>query len=371
VGAGLFGATFAREMTDGGKRCLVIDRRSHIGGNAHTEEREGIRVHRYGPHVFHTDNELVWKYANRFASFNRFVLSPVANHKGELYNLPFNMNTFSRMWGVTTPAEARAKLEEQTAPYGGKEPENLEEQALSLVGPDIYEKLVKGYTEKQWGRPCAELPAFILKRLPLRFTFDNNYFDHPYQGIPEGGYTEMIARMLEGTELRLGVDYAKEREALSRLAERIVFTGAMDEYHGYRFGALEYRGLRFESEVLDTDNLQGAAVVNHTDAETPFTRVVEHKHFEFGKGNPNKTVITREYPAAWKPGDEPYYPVNDEKNNRLYARYKAMAAQDKRVIFGGRLGTYGYLDMDKVIASALDAAAAELERRGDAECGSR
>jgi UDP-galactopyranose mutase len=362
VGAGLFGATFAREMTDGGKKCLVIDRRPHIGGNAYTEEIEGIRVHRYGPHIFHTDNETVWEYMKRFVEFNRFVLNPVANYKGELYNLPFNMNTFTRMWGVTTPAEARAKIEEQTAPYRKKKPGNLEEQALSLVGGDIYEKLVKGYTEKQWGRYCAELPAFIIKRLPLRFTFDNNYFDHPHQGIPEGGYTGMIARMLEGVDVELNTDFPRAGASPRESAERVLFTGAIDEYFGFRFGALEYRSLRFESEVLDTDNFQGAAVMNYTDAETPFTRIVEHRHFEFGKGNPDKTVITREYPAAWKPGDEPCYPVNDEANNRLYERYRALAEKDGRVIFGGRLGSYRYLDMDKVVARALDAAASELRR---------
>lgn len=362
VGAGLFGATFAREMADGGKRCLVIDRRPHIAGNAYTGEIEGIRVHRYGPHIFHTDNEAVWAYARRFAVFNRFVLSPVANYKGTLYNLPFNMNTFARMWGVTTPAEAKARIEEQTAPYRGKKPGNLEEQALSLVGKDIYEKLIKAYTEKQWGRPCAKLPAFIIKRLPLRFTFDNNYFDHPYQGIPEGGYTEMIARMLAGVEVELNMDFLRAGASLRKSAERVLFTGPIDEYFGFRFGALEYRSLKFEDEVLRTDNFQGTAVMNYTDAETPFTRIVEHRHFEFGEGNPGRTVITREYPVDWKPLDEPYYPINDEANNALYERYRALADKEGRVIFGGRLGSYSYIDMDKVMARALDAAASELRR---------
>jgi UDP-galactopyranose mutase len=359
VGAGLFGAVFAREATDAGKRCLVVDRRPNVGGNAHTEEREGIQIHRYGPHIFHTDDEAVWKYVNRFAEFNDFIHAPIANHKGELYNLPFNMNTFSKLWGVTTPAEARAKIEAQTAPHRKKAPENLEEQALALVGRDIYEKLIEGYTKKQWGRPCAELPAFIIKRLPLRFTFDNNYFDHPHQGIPEDGYTEMVARMLEGVDVELNADFLKDRARLRRSAARVLFTGPIDEYHAYRFGALAYRGLRFETEVFDTDNLQGVATVNYTDAETPFTRIVEHRHFNPKKGNPGRTAITREYPEEWKPGAEPHYPVNDAANNALYEKYKALAEKDPGVAFGGRLGSYRYSDMDKIVAEALRCARAE------------
>jgi UDP-galactopyranose mutase len=360
VGAGLFGATFAREMTDGGKRCLVIDRRGCIAGNCYTENVEGIDVHRYGPHIFHTSDIRVWVYAHRFAAFNRFVLSPVANYRGELYNLPFNMNTFNRMWGVTTPAEAKAKLEEQTAPYREKPPANLEEQALSLVGADIYEKLIKGYTEKQWGRPCGELPAFIIKRLPLRFTFDNNYFNDPYQGIPAGGYTKMIENMLAGIELELNVDCLADREYWGGIAGKIIYTGQIDEYFDCSLGSLEYRSLAFETETLDTGDLQGAAVVNYTDAETPFTRRIEHKHFAPCKGNEGKTVVTREYPRPRTRGEEAYYPVNDPENNALYERYAELAKEEKRVLFGGRLGTYRYLNMDEVVASAL--ARAEAER---------
>jgi UDP-galactopyranose mutase len=360
VGAGLFGAVFAREMTDGGKRCLVVDRRPHIGGNAYTEEIEGIRVHRYGPHIFHTADGTVWKYVNRFAEFNNFILSPIANHKGELYNLPFNMNTFSKMWGVATPEEAKAIVDKQTAPHKGKAPANLEEQALSLVGADIHEKLIKGYTEKQWGRPCNELPAFIIRRLPLRFTFDNNYFNDPHQGIPIGGYTKMFERMLAGIEVELNIDYLSDRDRLNALAEKIVYTGRIDEYFGYSFGDLEYRSLAFETETLDVDNFQGAAVVNHTDAETPFTRRIEHKHFEFGEGDESKTVVTREYPRRWERGDEAYYPVNDPRNNALYEKYAELAKKEKSVIFGGRLGSYRYMNMDEVVASAL--ACAEAER---------
>ena len=358
VGAGLFGAVFAQEARKAGRRCLVIDRRSHIAGNVYTEQVEGINVHRYGAHIFHTNSKEVWNYVGQFAEFNRYTNSPIANYKGEIYNMPFNMNTFNRMWGVVTPAEAKAKIEQQRAAAGITEPKNLEEQAISLVGTDIYEKLVKGYTAKQWGRPCTELPAFIIRRLPVRFTYDNNYFNALYQGIPNGGYTAMVERMLEGVEVRLGVDYLKEKPALDALADRVVYTGAIDAYFGYKLGALAYRSVRFETEVLDTDNYQGNAVVNYTDAETPYTRIIEHKHFEFG-AQP-KTVISREYSAEWKVGDEPYYPVNDEKNGALYARYKALAEGEKNVRFGGRLGEYRYYDMDKVIESALAAVREEL-----------
>ena len=358
VGAGLFGAVFAREMTDAGKRCLVIDRRGHVAGNACTETVEGIAVHRYGAHIFHTNDEATWDYVNRFARFNRFTNSPIANYKGELYNLPFNMNTFHQMWGVATPAQARAEICRQRQAAGDGEPQNLEEQAIRLVGRDIYEKLVKGYTQKQWGRPCTALPAFIIRRLPVRFTYDNNYFNALYQGIPNGGYTAMVENMLEGTEVRLNVDYLADREALNALADKVVYTGPVDAYFDYRLGALQYRSVRFETEVLDTDNYQGNAVVNYTDAETPYTRIIEHKHFEFG--TQPKTVISREYSAEWKKGDEPYYPVNDEKNGALYAQYKALADAEPGVIFGGRLGEYKYYDMDKVIEVALDVAAKEL-----------
>ena len=351
VGAGLYGAVFAREMTDRGKRVLVIDRRDHIAGNAYTEDIEGIQVHRYGAHIFHTDDRNVWAYVNRFAEFNRYTNSPVANYRGEIYNLPFNMNTFNRMWGVVTPEEAKRKVEEQRDAAGITEQRNLEEQAISLVGTDIYEKLVKGYTAKQWGRPCTELPAFIIKRLPVRFTYDNNYFNALYQGIPTEGYTRMVERMLEGVEVRLGTDYLEDKPALDALAERVVYTGPIDAYLGYRLGALEYRSLRFETEVLDTDNYQGNAVVNYTDSDTPYTRIIEHKHFAFG--TQPKTVISREYSVEWKPGDEPYYPVNDRKNDALHAQYMALAAGEKNVLFGGRLAEYKYYDMDAVIALAL------------------
>ena len=358
VGAGLFGAVFAQEARRAGKRCLVIDRRSHIAGNIYTEQVEGINVHRYGAHIFHTNSKDVWDYVGRFATFNRYTNSPIANYHGEIYNMPFNMNTFNRMWGVVTPAEAKAEIERQRAAAGITEPKNLEEQAISLVGTDIYEKLVKGYTSKQWGRPCDQLPAFIIKRLPVRFTYDNNYFNALYQGIPNGGYTAMVEGMLEGTEVRLGVDYLQEKESLDALADRVVYTGPIDAYFGYRLGALEYRSVRFETEVLDTDNYQGNAVVNYTDAETPYTRIIEHKHFEFG--TQPKTVISREYSAEWKVGDEPYYPVNDDKNGALYAQYRALADGEKNVLFGGRLGEYRYYDMDKVIESALEAVRKEL-----------
>lgn len=355
VGAGLYGAVFARQKTDEGKKCLVIDRRDHIAGNIYSKKIEGIDVHVYGPHIFHTDKEDVWEYVNRFADFNHFVYSPVANYNGELYNLPFNMNTFTKMWpDVKTPQQARARIDEQVKASGITEPKNLEEQAISLVGTDIYEKLIKGYTQKQWGRPCTELPAFIIKRLPVRLTFDNNYFNHPHQGIPKCGYTEMVKKMLDGIEVRLGVDYLSDREGMSALASEIVYTGPVDEYFDYCYGELQYRSLRFETEVLDEANHQGVAGMNYTDTNHPYTRVVEHKHFMFGAGNPDKTVITREYSADWTKGDEPYYPVNDEKNSELYDRYKELADAEENVHFGGRLGTYRYMDMDQVIKQALE-----------------
>ena len=359
VGAGLFGAVCARELTDAGKKVLVIDKREHAAGNIYTRKTEGIQVHVYGAHIFHTNNETVWQYVQRFARFNRFTNSPVANYKGELYSLPFNMYTFNRMWGVVTPAEAKARIEEQRKAAGIKEPHNLEEQAISLIGMDLYEKLVKGYTQKQWGRPCTELPAFIIKRLPVRFTFDNNYFNALYQGIPEGGYTAMVEKMLEGIEVRLSVDYLKQKEALDSLAEHVIYTGPIDAFFNYCLGSLEYRSVRFETETLDIPNFQGNAAVNYTDAETPWTRIIEHKWFEFGKDeNGNdlpKTVISREYSSEWKPGDEPYYPVNDEKNSRLYTQYRELADRETRVAFGGRLGEYKYYDMDQVIDAALKA----------------
>ena len=350
VGSGLYAAVFAREAVRRGKSCLVIERRAHTGGNIYCEEREGIRVHRYGAHIFHTSDREVWDYVNQFTEFNRYTNSPVANYRGEMYNMPFNMNTFSRMWGISTPAEARAIIEEQSKAVSG-EPKNLEEQASSLVGTDIYQKLVKGYTEKQWGRDCRDLPGFIIRRLPVRYTYDNNYFNDRYQGIPEEGYNAIIEKLLAGCEVRTGVDYLEHRGELEPLADRIVYTGMIDAYFDFCYGNLEYRSLRFETETLDTENFQGVAVVNYTDRETPFTRIIEHKHFEFG--TQPKTVITREYPAEWKPGMEPYYPVNDEKNQALLARYQELAAREKKVIFGGRLAEYRYYDMDKVIASAL------------------
>lgn len=358
VGAGLFGAVFAREAMNRGKTCLVLDRRDHIGGNIYTEKVEDIQVHRYGAHIFHTSDKKVWDYINQYAEFNNYINSPVAVYKNELYNLPFNMNTFSRMWNIRTPKEAREIIEGQIADLHIEEPRNLEEQALSLVGRDVYEKLVKGYTEKQWGRDCKDLPAFIIRRLPLRFTYDNNYFNDRYQGIPMGGYTRIIEKLLEGAEVRTGVDYLKERETYECAAGKIVFTGMIDEYYGYRLGALEYRSVRFETEVLDCDNYQGNAVVNYTDREVPYTRVIEHKHFEFG--TQKKTVISREYSSEWKVGDEPYYPVNDEKNSVLYEKYASLAAGEDNVIFSGRLGAYRYYDMDKVIASALELADREF-----------
>lgn len=352
VGAGLYGAVCAREALSAGKKVLVIDKRPHIAGNVYTEQIEGINVHVYGAHIFHTNNRAVWDYVNRFAEFNRFTNSPVANYRGELYSLPFNMYTFNKMWGVVTPEEAQAKIEEQKRQAGITEPKNLEEQAISLVGTDIYEKLIKGYTEKQWGRPCRELPAFIIKRLPVRLTFDNNYFNALYQGIPMGGYTKMVENMLSGIEVRLNVDYFDHKDELDALADRVIYTGPIDAYFGYRLGNLEYRSVRFETEVLDKPNFQGNAAVNYTDRETPFTRIIEHKWFEFS--NQPKTVISREYSSEWKPGDEPYYPVNDDRNGDLYRQYKALADAEQKVIFGGRLGEYKYYDMDAVIASALE-----------------
>ncbi len=358
VGAGLFGATFARQMTDAGKKCLVIDRRDHIGGNIYTEEIEGINVHKYGAHIFHTNNEEVWDYVNRFARFNRYTNSPIAIYKDEVYNLPFNMNTFSRLWGIKTPEEAKRIIEDQRNEAGIERAENLEEQAISLVGKDIYEKLVKGYTQKQWGRDCRELPAFIIKRLPVRFTYDNNYFNDRFQGIPEGGYTKMVEKLLEGVDVRLETDFFDEQGELKSIARKILYTGAVDRYFDYCYGELEYRSLRFETEVVDKENYQGNAVVNYTEYDIPYTRIIEHKHFEFG--TQEKTVITREYSAAWKQGDEPYYPVNNDRNNELYAKYKALAENEKSVIFAGRLGTYRYLDMHNIVAEALALAENEL-----------
>ena len=352
VGAGLYGATVAQCLREKGKSALVIDKRDHIGGNVYTEEIEGIQVHKYGAHIFHTNNKAVWDYVNRFAEFNRYTNSPVANYKGELYSLPFNMYTFNKLWGVVTPREAEEKIREQREAAGITEPKNLEEQAISLVGTDVYEKLVKGYTEKQWGRPCRELPAFIIRRLPVRFTFDNNYFNARFQGIPIGGYTSMVEKMLSGTEIRLGVDYLEDRGTWNALADTVVYTGPIDRYFDYRFGPLEYRSVRFETEVLKAPNFQGNAVVNYTDRETPYTRIIEHKHFEFG--TQPRTVISREYSSEWKLGDEPYYPVNDEKNKSLYEQYKALAEKEEHVIFGGRLGEYKYYDMDAVIERALE-----------------
>ena len=358
VGAGLYGAVFARQATDAGKKVLVIDKRDHIAGNVYTRELEGINVHVYGAHIFHTNDRQVWDYVNRFAEFNRFTNSPVANYKGELYSLPFNMYTFNKMWGVVTPQEAADEIARQKAAAGITEPKNLEEQAISLVGTDIYEKLVKGYTEKQWGRPCHELPAFIIKRLPVRLTFDNNYFNALYQGIPMGGYTRMVENMLEGIDVSLGVDYLEQKQALDSLADKVVYTGPVDAYFDYQLGHLQYRSVRFETEVLDMPNFQGNAAVNYTDRETPWTRIIEHKWFEFG--TQPKTVISREFSSEWKPGDEPYYPVNDEKNGALYAQYKALAQEEENVIFGGRLGEYKYYDMDAVIAAALRMSREEL-----------
>ena len=363
VGSGLYGAIFAYEANKKGKSVLVVDKRPNIAGNVYTEKQEGINVHMYGAHIFHTNNKKVWNYITQFAEFNRFTNSPVANYKGELYSMPFNMYTFNKMWGVVTPEEAAAKIEEQKREITGA-PKNLEEQAISLVGRDIYEKLVKGYTEKQWGRNCKELPAFIIKRLPVRLTFDNNYFNALYQGIPIGGYTKMIEKILDGVEVRLNTDYLENKEELDSLAEKIVYTGPIDAYFGYELGTLEYRSVRFENETLDIPNFQGNAAVNYTDRETSWTRIIEHKWFEFGKDeNGNdlpKTIISREYSSEWKAGDEPYYPVNDEKNGQLYIKYKELAAKEPNVIFGGRLGEYKYYDMDTTIASVLDMCEKEL-----------
>lgn len=358
VGAGLYGAVFAHEAKKAGKRCLVIDKRDHIAGNIYTKEVEGIQVHEYGAHIFHTSNRDVWDYVNQFAEFNQYINSPVAVYKEELYNLPFNMNTFSKMWNVRTPRQAKEIIARQISELNISEPQNLEEQALSLVGSDVYEKLVKGYTEKQWGRSCRELPAFIIKRLPLRFTYDNNYFNDRYQGIAIGGYTQMVEKMLAGVEVRLGVDYFSDREGFGSMAEKVVYTGQIDRYFDYSLGVLEYRMVRFEEEILDLENYQGNAVVNYTEREVPYTRIIEHKHFEFG--NQPKTVISREYPSEWKKGEEPYYPINDAKNNELYTGYARLAEAEARVIFGGRLGEYKYYDMDKVIEKALETVTREL-----------
>lgn len=365
VGSGLYGSVFAHEAKAHGRSVSVIDKRSNIGGNIYTENIDGINVHKYGAHIFHTNSKKIWNYITQFAEFNRFTNSPVANYKGELYSMPFNMYTFNKMWGVATPQEAEAKINEQRAEITG-EPKNLEEQAISLVGRDIFEKLVKGYTEKQWGRDCKDLPAFIIKRLPVRLTFDNNYFDALYQGIPIGGYTKLIENLLDGIEVRLDTDYLENKNELDSLAEKIVYTGSIDAYFGYKLGYLEYRSVRFETELLDIPNFQGNAAINYTDRETPWTRIIEHKWFEFGKdadGNDlPKTVISREYSSEWKPGAEPYYPVNDDKNSRLYTEYKALADSEENVIFGGRLGEYKYYDMDQVIAAALDMSEKELTK---------
>lgn len=359
VGAGLFGAVFAHEAKEAGKTCLVIDKRNHIAGNIYTDKVKDIDVHQYGAHIFHTSNETVWNYVNRFAKFNRYTNSPVANYKGEIYNMPFNMNTFNKLWGVVTPQEAQAKIEEQKAAYHVENPQNLEEQAISLIGPDVYTKLVKGYTEKQWGKRATELPSFIIKRLPVRFTYDNNYFNDDYQGIPVEGYTKMIERMLDGVEVKLEEDFLKNREAFMEQADKIVYTGMIDEYYNYCYGELEYRSLNFETEVLEgVENYQGNAVVNYTEYEVPYTRIIEHKHFTYGT-QPD-TVITREYPKTWSKGDEPYYPMNDEKNLSLYEKYTELAAKEGNVIFGGRLGMYKYYDMDDTIEAALNCAHAEL-----------
>lgn len=363
VGSGLYGAIFAHEAKAKGKSVLVVDKRPNIAGNVYTEKQEGINVHMYGAHIFHTNDKRVWNYITQFAEFNRFTNSPVANYKGELYSMPFNMYTFNKMWGVVTPEEAAAKIEEQKKEITG-EPKNLEEQAISLVGRDIYEKLVKGYTEKQWGRDCKELPAFIIKRLPVRLTFDNNYFNALYQGIPIGGYTKMVENLLDGIEVRLNTDYLEHKAELDALADKVVYTGPIDAYFGFKLGTLEYRSVRFENETLDIPNFQGNAAVNYTDRETPWTRIIEHKWFEFGKDEDGndlpKTIISREYSSEWKAGDEPYYPVNDEKNGQLYAKYKELADNETGVIFGGRLGEYKYYDMDTTIASVLDMCEKEL-----------
>lgn len=355
VGAGLYGAVFARQKTDVGKKCLVIDRRNHIAGNIYSKKIEGIDVHVYGPHIFHTDKDRVWEYVNRFAKFNHFTYCPIANYKGELYNLPFNMNTFTRIWSdVKTPEQAMERIKKQVKDSGITEPKNLEEQAISLVGTDIYEKLIKGYTEKQWGKSCSELPSFIIKRLPVRLTFDNNYFNHPHQGIPVEGYTEMVKKILEGIEVRVGIDYLSDKDALGLMAENIIYTGTIDEYFNYCYGELEYRSLRFETDILDIPNYQGVAGMNYTDTDHPYTRIIEHKHFQFGAGNLDKTVITKEYSTKWEKGDESYYPVNDEHNMKLFEKYKKLSESEKHLFFGGRLGKYRYMDMDQVVAQALE-----------------
>ena len=364
VGAGLYGCVFARQAADAGKKVLVIEKRPHIAGNIYTEKVNGINVHKYGAHIFHTNNEEVWNYVNRFASFNNFINSPIANFKGELYSLPFNMNTFSQMWGINDPEEAKAKIEEQRKEIGSEEPKNLEEQAISLVGRDIYEKLIKGYTEKQWGRDCTDLPAFIIKRIPVRFTFDNNYFNAAYQGVPIGGYTKLAEKLLEEIEVRLNTDYLKNKPEFDTIADKIIYTGPIDAFYDYKFGTLGYRSLRFETEPLDIDDYQKNAVVNYTDRETPYTRIIEHKWFEFGKDEKGEdipgTVITREYPADWKVGDEAYYPINDEANNTLYQKYRELADKEEKVVFGGRLGEYKYYDMDAVIDAALNKSGEEF-----------
>ena len=369
AGAGLFGAVFAHEMHKQGRKVLVVEKRDHIAGNIYTEKVMGINVHRYGAHIFHTSDEEVWNYVNQYARFNHYVNSPVAVYRDELYNLPFNMNTFSRMWNIKTPKEAKKIIAKQTGEFAGITPQNLEEQALQLAGRDVYEKLVKGYTEKQWGRDCRELPAFIIKRLPVRLTFDNNYFNALYQGIPVGGYTKMVENLLDGIEVRLNTEYLENKEALDALAEKVIYTGPIDAYFGYELGTLEYRSVRFETELLDQENYQGNAAVNYTDRQTPWTRIIEHKWFEFGKDSEGndipKTVISREYSSEWKLGDEPYYPVNDEKNGALYARYKKMAEKEEKVIFGGRLGEYKYYDMDAVIASSLELCEKELGMKAE------
>lgn len=369
AGAGLFGAVFAHEMHKQGRKVLVVEKRDHIAGNIYTEKVMGINVHRYGAHIFHTSDEEVWNYVNQYARFNHYVNSPVAVYRDELYNLPFNMNTFSRMWNIKTPKEAKEIIAKQTGEFAGITPQNLEEQALQLAGRDVYEKLVKGYTEKQWGRDCRELPAFIIKRLPVRLTFDNNYFNALYQGIPVGGYTKMVENLLDGIEVRLNTEYLENKEALDALAEKVIYTGPIDAYFGYELGTLEYRSVRFETELLDQENYQGNAAVNYTDRQTPWTRIIEHKWFEFGKDSEGndipKTVISREYSSEWKLGDEPYYPVNDEKNGALYARYKKMAEKEEKVIFGGRLGEYKYYDMDAVIASSLELCEKELGMKAE------
>ena len=363
IGSGLFGAVFAQEAAKYENKITVIEKRDHIAGNIYTKEVDGIQVHQYGAHIFHTSNKEVWNYVRQFAEFNRYTNSPVANYKGHMYNLPFNMNTFSEMWGVITPQEAMAKINEQRQEMAGKEPQNLEEQAISLIGRDIYEKLIKGYTEKQWGRPCTELPAFIIKRLPVRLIYDNNYFNDDYQGIPIGGYTKMVKEMLDhpNIEVKLNTDFFDDKEEYLNNYDKVVYTGMIDKFFNYKLGELEYRSLRFETEEKNIGNYQGNAVINYTEAEIPYTRIIEHKHFEFGKGDPDKTIITREYPADWKRGDEPYYPVNNDRNNSLYAKYAELAKKQDKVIFGGRLGQYKYYNMDQVIDAALEAANRELK----------